>query len=196
MSHGEGAAPAANPGQVPGPLEWDGAGGQDLSTLPQPSFSRQSPAQPAPCGGWRRAASHGCTPGSGVQLSHSSQWPAASSHGLRDSLFHSVAPGLSPFPTARHTGHGVPGNFVQFPSLQGLWGKPERVEAALHGRAPEHPVPGRAGLWSLQRGMYGTAPGRRQLPAHSQHLCRHEGPRKVPLPAGASLALHVLLFRG
>lgn len=83
----------------------------------------------------------------------SSQWPAASSHSLRDSLSHGAAPGLSPFPTARHTGHGVPGNFVQFPSSQGLWGKPEAAEAALHGRAPQHPVPGRAGPWSLQRGM-------------------------------------------
>lgn len=50
--------------------------------------------------------------GSGVWLNHSSQWPAVPSHGLRDSLFHSVAPEASPFPTARHTGHGVPGNFV------------------------------------------------------------------------------------
>lgn len=114
---------------------------------------------------------------------------------LGDSLFHGVAPGLSPFPTARHTGHAVPGNFVQFPSLQGLWGKPARALRPCSRASHPNRRAGRS-LEPPEGNVYSTEPGRRQLPAHSQHLCGHKGPRNVPLQAGASPALHVLLFGG
>lgn len=199
MSHGEGAAPAANPGQLPGPLGQDGAGGQDWSVLPQPSFSQQAPAQPALYGGWRGAASHGCTPGShaargsGFRLKMASSfhpWPQGQPVLRRGSKGFSLSHGK-----AHRTRH--PGELHAVSFLTGSVGKTIR----RGGCAPwpcsraSHPRAGKS-LEPPEGNVYGTAPGRRQLPAHSQHLCRHKGLRNIPLPAGASPALHVLLFGG
>lgn len=136
VSHGEGAASAADPGQVPGPLGRAGAGGQDWSVLPQPSCSRQSPAQPAPCGGWSSFPRLHAWLSCWLRLwgLAEPQLPVTSSPQPRPRGQPVPRRGSrgSSFPTARHTGHGVPGNFVQFPSLQGLWGKLAREEAVLH----------------------------------------------------------------
>lgn len=162
--------------------------------LPQPSFSKQSPAQPAPCGGWRGAASHGSCAGwlrfwlkMASRLQPQPRGQPVPRHGSRGfSLSHGKA----------HRTR-CPGELRAVSFLAGSVGKtvrrggctPRPCSRASHPRAGESLEP-------PEGNVYGTAPGRRQLPAHSQHLCRHKGPRNIPLPAGASPALHILLFGG
>lgn len=158
MSHGEGAAPAASPGWVPGPLERDGAGGQDWSALPQPSFSQQSPAQPAPCGGWRGAASHGCTPGSRAGRSSRSgraQLPMASSFQPQPQGQPVPRRGSRAFSLSHGKAHRTrrPGELCAVSFLTGSVGKTRGSRGcAPRPRSPaSRPRAGRS--LSLQRGM-------------------------------------------
>lgn len=85
-------------------------------------------------------------------------------------------------------GQPVPGNFLQFPSLQGLWGKQERVEAPL----PSIMSQGQAGLCGRSLSIWA---GGSCLPAASTSAgTRDRG--QSPQPARASPALDILLFGG
>lgn len=185
-------AGAAGPaGSLPGSEEQDRAGGQDPSS---PAPPRLSPFHVGAGGEWiptaaRPALTPAGAPASfGVRPSRRSRGAAASRHGPRDSPFPAAwLQRFLPFPRRGTRDATSRGTFCGFLPCR-VCGE-NRRERRLRSRvtlspAPEHRIPEQAGLrgHSLRSGAhpYGTAPGRRQLPACGQHLCGHEGPRKVP----------------
>ena len=203
VPRGEGAAPAADPGQQPlAPCRGDGTG---QGWWPGPFGQRcPSPAPPSPpgaeAGGERlpTAARPALTPvaapaSSGVRPSRGSRGAAASRHGPGDSLFPARRlQGSLPFP--RRGTRDAPSQELSAVSfLAGSVGKTGGSRGSAPGQRsaplPSVTSPGWAGDLS---GWHST--GQEPLPACGQHLRGHEGPRKVPLAGRASPALDILLF--
>lgn len=205
--------------QTPGRSRWPcwlpaGVRGTGQGWWPGPIKPSSPQAQPIPCGCRRRVDSHGRTPGSHAgggsgklrgpaepQVPRGSSLPPRSQGQPVPSR---VAPEISPFPTARHAGRDVPGNFLRFPSLQGLWGKQERAKAPLQGDTQprsraSHPGAGRSPrAQPPERGPSVRHSTRQEAaaclrPAPLRARGTKEGPLGRPGPAPA---LDILLFGG